>query len=159
LKWFIVVRFVVRSAGLGVAAMLVQGMVQQGLAEADARKRFYICDKDGLLGRSRGAAAFAKLDPLAFAFARQDEGLPSGGGETFSPPPPFLSSSIISVQSGFDPSKTTWSQNRLHPNRNRPALIAFPATPLFFRLARARNQNVKRIWLFVLKTILANSCI
>lgn len=60
--------------------MLVQGMVQQGLSEADARKRFYICDKDGLLGRSRGAAAFAQLDPLAWAFARQDEGLPSSSG-------------------------------------------------------------------------------
>ena len=41
------------SAGLGVAAMLVQGMVQQGLTEAEARARFYICDKDGLLGRGR----------------------------------------------------------------------------------------------------------
>jgi len=62
-----------RSAGLGVAAMLVQGMVQQGLSEEEARKRFYICDKDGLLGQSRGSEAFDQLDPLALAFARSDE--------------------------------------------------------------------------------------
>jgi malate dehydrogenase (oxaloacetate-decarboxylating)(NADP+) len=68
-----------RSAGMGVAAMLVQGMVQQGLSEAEARKRFYICDKDGLLGQSRGSEAFDQLDPLALAFARADENSDSSG--------------------------------------------------------------------------------
>ena len=60
------------SAGLGVAAMLVQGMMQQGLSEAEARARFYICDKDGLIGAEReGTLELTQAD-----FMRRD--LPAG---------------------------------------------------------------------------------
>ena len=41
------------SAGLGVAEMLVEGMVQQGLTPEEARARFYICDAEGLIGGDR----------------------------------------------------------------------------------------------------------
>ena len=41
------------SAGLGVAEMLVEGMVQQGLSPEEARARFYICDAEGLIGGDR----------------------------------------------------------------------------------------------------------
>jgi len=57
------------SAGLGVANMLVQGMVQQGLTEAEARSRFYICDKDGLLTSGRDPST---VDKAALPFLRQD---------------------------------------------------------------------------------------
>jgi len=62
------------SAGLGVASMLAQGMVQQGLSEAEARRRFYICDKDGLIGASRlsDPAKAQLLDPAARNFAQPD---------------------------------------------------------------------------------------
>ena len=60
------------SAGLGVAAMLVEGMVQQGLTEAEARRRFYICDKDGLIGKGREAT----LELTQPHFIRTD--LPAG---------------------------------------------------------------------------------
>ena len=41
------------SAGIGVADYLRAAMVQQGLTEAEARSRFYIIDKDGLLHDQR----------------------------------------------------------------------------------------------------------
>jgi len=41
------------SAGCGVAATLLQGMVEQGMNRERARRNFYMCDKDGLLGVSR----------------------------------------------------------------------------------------------------------
>lgn len=41
------------SAGCGVAAMLLQGFVEQGMNRERARKAFYMCDKDGLLGKAR----------------------------------------------------------------------------------------------------------
>jgi malate dehydrogenase (oxaloacetate-decarboxylating) len=37
------------SAGTGVSALLLRAMVEDGLAEADARSRFYLVDRDGLL--------------------------------------------------------------------------------------------------------------
>jgi hypothetical protein len=33
--------------------MLVMAMVEQGLSLEEARRRFYVCDKDGLLGATR----------------------------------------------------------------------------------------------------------
>jgi malate dehydrogenase (oxaloacetate-decarboxylating) len=41
------------SAGVGVADYLRAAMVKQGLSEADARGRFYMVDKDGLLHDGR----------------------------------------------------------------------------------------------------------
>ena len=41
------------SAGCGVAATLLQGMVEQGMNQERARKAFYMVDKDGLLGKAR----------------------------------------------------------------------------------------------------------
>jgi len=64
------------SAGLGVANMLVMGMMQQGLTADEARSRFYICDKDGLLGSDRAAS----LDNTQRMFMRDrgDGELPDG---------------------------------------------------------------------------------
>nr|CCA25004.1 NADdependent malic enzyme putative [Albugo laibachii Nc14] len=45
------------SAGLGVATTLLQGMLREGLDADTARKRFYIVDKDGLIGNSRSTLA------------------------------------------------------------------------------------------------------
>lgn len=41
------------SAGIGVASMLLQGMVEQGMNRDRARKNFWVLDKDGLLGTAR----------------------------------------------------------------------------------------------------------
>lgn len=41
------------SAGIGVASMLLQGMVEQGMNRDRAKKNFWVCDKDGLLGQAR----------------------------------------------------------------------------------------------------------
>lgn len=56
------------SAGIGVADMLVEGMVQQGLPRDQARARFYICDQFGLLG----AARRDELDEKQRLYARTD---------------------------------------------------------------------------------------
>jgi malic enzyme len=35
------------SAGIGIAQVLMQAMVLQGLSEDEAKKAFYVCDQDG----------------------------------------------------------------------------------------------------------------
>lgn len=42
------------SAGIGVADYLRAAMIRQGLSEAEARSRFFIVDRDGLLQNKRG---------------------------------------------------------------------------------------------------------
>jgi malate dehydrogenase (oxaloacetate-decarboxylating) len=37
------------SAGTGICALLLRAMIEAGLTEAEARKRFYLVDRDGLL--------------------------------------------------------------------------------------------------------------
>ncbi len=49
LKDEIVVMFGAGSAGCGIAEQMVATMVQEGLSEADARSRFYMIDRHGLL--------------------------------------------------------------------------------------------------------------
>jgi len=44
-----IVLFGAGSAGLGIASLLLTAMKNAGLSEADARRRFYAVDKDGLL--------------------------------------------------------------------------------------------------------------
>jgi malate dehydrogenase (oxaloacetate-decarboxylating)(NADP+) len=41
------------SAGLGVAATLLQGMVREGMTTEQARERFYLVDQFGLIGEGR----------------------------------------------------------------------------------------------------------
>lgn len=41
------------SAGLGVAATLLQGMVREGMTTEEARDRFYLLDQFGLMGECR----------------------------------------------------------------------------------------------------------
>lgn len=55
------------SAGLGVAATLLQGMLREGLTTEEARKHFYILDQYGLVGESReslnsGQQFFSRTD-------------------------------------------------------------------------------------------------
>ncbi len=42
------------SAGAGISALLLRAMMQAGLAEADARSRFYLVDRDGLIVEGMG---------------------------------------------------------------------------------------------------------
>ncbi|MCH9631115.1 MAG: NAD-dependent malic enzyme [Chlamydiia bacterium] len=41
------------SAGLGIASLLVKSMMQEGLTEKQAKSRFYITDRDGLIHSGR----------------------------------------------------------------------------------------------------------
>jgi malate dehydrogenase (oxaloacetate-decarboxylating) len=56
------------SAGTGICALLVRAMVEAGLAESEARKRFYLVDRDGLL-----LDGMSGLRPFQSAFARPRE--------------------------------------------------------------------------------------
>jgi malate dehydrogenase (oxaloacetate-decarboxylating)(NADP+) len=60
------------SAGIGVASMLLQGMVEQGMSREKAQRQFFVADKDGLLGSARRD----KLTAQQAQFARDD--LPDG---------------------------------------------------------------------------------
>merc|ERR1712137_968044 len=59
------------SAGLGVISSIVDAMMEEGLSEEEAKSRFYVLDKDGLLGVERRS-----LTRLQRSFARAD--LPDG---------------------------------------------------------------------------------
>ncbi len=60
------------SAGCGISEQLVRAMMHQGLSEADARERFYLVDRAGLLhDEMTGLAEFQK------PFARQRKALQS----------------------------------------------------------------------------------
>ncbi|AHE68013.1 NAD-dependent malic enzyme [Legionella oakridgensis] len=58
------------SAGCGISEQLVQAMINQGLNEKDARSRFYLVDRMGLLQDSMPA-----LLPFQKPFARANESL------------------------------------------------------------------------------------
>lgn len=63
------------SAGIGVAQVLLQAMVEQGWTPEEARRAFFIVDAKGLLGKVRGDA----LTNEQAAFAREvDDGLSLG---------------------------------------------------------------------------------
>src|ERR1700728_2823748 len=53
------------SAGTGICALLLRAMVDTGLAESEARKRFYLVDRHGLL-----LEGMSGLQPFQSAFAR-----------------------------------------------------------------------------------------
>ncbi|MDN6683318.1 MAG: NAD-dependent malic enzyme [Bifidobacterium crudilactis] len=60
-----VLTFGAGTAGVGIANQLMDEMIRQGLSEQDARKRFYMVDKQGLLfedtpGLTPGQKAFAR---------------------------------------------------------------------------------------------------
>jgi len=59
------------SAGMGVASSIVDAMVEEGLSEEEAKARFYILDKDGLLSVDRRSLTHTQR-----SFARVD--LPDG---------------------------------------------------------------------------------
>jgi malate dehydrogenase (oxaloacetate-decarboxylating)(NADP+) len=59
------------SAGIGVAQVLKQAMIEQGRTEDEARKAFYVVDQHGLLGKERDG----ELSHEQAEFARD-----SGGG-------------------------------------------------------------------------------
>ena len=60
------------SAGCGISEQLVRAMVHQGLSEAEARERFYLVDRNGLLhNEMTGLAAFQ------IPFARSKQALSS----------------------------------------------------------------------------------
>jgi malate dehydrogenase (oxaloacetate-decarboxylating) len=56
------------SAGTGICALLLRAMVEAGLAESEARKRFYLVDRDGLL-----LEGMSGLQPFQSGFARPRE--------------------------------------------------------------------------------------
>jgi len=56
------------SAGTGICALLMRAMIEAGLAEREARKRFYLVDRDGLLLEDTPG-----LQPFQTAFARRRE--------------------------------------------------------------------------------------
>jgi malate dehydrogenase (oxaloacetate-decarboxylating) len=53
------------SAGTGICALLLRAMVEDGVSEADARARFYLVDRDGLL-----VEGMAALQPFQAPFAQ-----------------------------------------------------------------------------------------
>lgn len=61
------------SAGIGVAQVLMQAMIEQGRTPEEAKNAFFIADEKGLLGSERKA----ELTPEQATFARdEDNGLP-----------------------------------------------------------------------------------
>jgi malate dehydrogenase (oxaloacetate-decarboxylating)(NADP+) len=61
------------SAGIGVAQVLKQAMIEQGRSEEDARKAFFVVDQNGLLGKER----LSSLSKEQSEFVRDsDDGLP-----------------------------------------------------------------------------------
>jgi malate dehydrogenase (oxaloacetate-decarboxylating) len=56
------------SAGTGICALLVRAMVEAGLSESEARRRFYLVDRDGLL-----LEGMSGLQPFQRPFARPRE--------------------------------------------------------------------------------------
>jgi malate dehydrogenase (oxaloacetate-decarboxylating) len=54
------------SAGTGICALLLRAMVDAGLPEAEARRRFYLVDRDGLL-----VEGMAGLQPFQAPFAQK----------------------------------------------------------------------------------------
>jgi len=58
------------SAGIGVAQVLLQAMVEQGANEEKARNAFFVTDKDGLLGKDRST----NLSNEQTLFARENDG-------------------------------------------------------------------------------------
>lgn len=58
------------SAGIGVAQVLMQAMVEQGRTEEEAKKAFYIVDQDGLLGIERTN----EYSPEQAVFAIKEDG-------------------------------------------------------------------------------------
>ena len=67
------------SAGTGICALLLRAMVADGLAERDARDRFYLVDRDGLLvedmaGLQPFQAPFAQARNRIANWALQDPG-------------------------------------------------------------------------------------
>ncbi len=56
------------SAGTGICALLVRAMVEAGLPETEARRRFYLVDRDGLL-----LEGMSGLQPFQRSFARPRE--------------------------------------------------------------------------------------
>lgn len=64
------------SAGIGVASVLLQAMMEQGTPLEEARKAFYIVDHNGLMGKDR----LDELSPEQAIFARDtdenNDGLP-----------------------------------------------------------------------------------
>jgi len=60
------------SAGTGICALLLRAMVDAGVAEAEARSRFYLVDRDGLL-----VDTMTGLQPFQTPFAQQRAALSS----------------------------------------------------------------------------------
>ena len=65
------------SAGMGVAQSLYDAMLEEGAEPDEARMRFWVLDKDGLLGPERSRSS---LSPAQAFFAREHAGgvLPTG---------------------------------------------------------------------------------
>jgi len=66
------------SAGTGICALILRAMIEDGLNEAEARARFYLVDRDGLL-----IEGMAGLQPFQAPFAQARERL---GGWTLPSP-------------------------------------------------------------------------
>ncbi len=68
------------SAGTGICALLLRAMIEAGLSEAEARARFYLVDREGLL-----VEGMAGLAPFQAPFAQSRERL-AGWKNLQSPP-------------------------------------------------------------------------
>jgi malate dehydrogenase (oxaloacetate-decarboxylating) len=62
------------SAGIGIASLIVRAMVEGGLPEAEARRRFFAIDKDGLL-----VEGMPGIRPAQAPFAQPREAVASWG--------------------------------------------------------------------------------
>ncbi|MCO6044289.1 NAD-dependent malic enzyme [Aeoliella sp. ICT_H6.2] len=68
------------SAGVGITEQLVRAIVATGLSEADARKKFYVIDRDGLLHQGR-----SDLDDVHRPLAQQTADLTGWGCDLSKP--------------------------------------------------------------------------
>ena len=57
------------SAGIGVAQVMMQAMIEQGYSEKDAKNAFFIADQNGLIGQDR----VNSLTPEQAVFARRED--------------------------------------------------------------------------------------
>jgi malate dehydrogenase (oxaloacetate-decarboxylating) len=60
------------TAGIGIADMMADVMVREGLAREEATRRFYALDREGLITDDRVAALRAPASPLAHVVANSE---------------------------------------------------------------------------------------
>ena len=93
------------SAGTGICALLLRAMIEAGLSETEARSRFYLVDREGLL-----VEGMAGLQPFQAPFAQSRD----------------------RPQPGSSPQRTASALPTLSPTRIRRSSSAHPGRPMLF---------------------------